>query len=58
MGRRNPFLPWAGFDPWALSAFGLRKPLFYWRSVDVLARLGLVRQRWRPRGTMSAFDRA
>jgi hypothetical protein len=26
MGRRNPFLPWAGLDPWALPAFGLRKP--------------------------------
>ena len=58
MGRRNPFLPWAGFDPWALPAFGLRKPLFYWRSVDLLARLGLGRQRWRPCGSVSAFDRA
>ena len=26
MGRRNPFLPWAGFDPWAIPALGLRKP--------------------------------
>ncbi|MGE3782800.1 MAG: phytanoyl-CoA dioxygenase family protein [Alphaproteobacteria bacterium] len=58
MGRRNPFLPWAGLDPWALPAFGLRKPLFYWRSVDLLARLGLGRQRWRPCGPVSAFDRA
>lgn len=58
MGRRNPFLPWAGLDPWALPAFGLRKPLFYWRAVDLLARLGLGRQRWRPCGQVSAFDRA
>jgi hypothetical protein len=58
MGRRNPFLPWAGFDPWALPALGLRKPLFYWRSVDLLARLGLGRQRWRPCGPVSAFDQA
>ncbi len=58
MGRRNPFLPWAGFDLWAFPAFGLRKPLFYWRSVDLLACLGLGRQRWRPCGSVSAFDRA
>ena len=58
MGRRNPFLPWAGFDPWAIPALGLRKPLFYWKSVDLLARFGLGRQRWRPCGPVSAFDRA
>ena len=58
MGRRNPFLPWAGLDPWTLPALGLRKPLVYWKSVDLLARFGLGRQRWRPRGAVSAFDRA
>ena len=58
MGRRNPFLPWAGFDPWAIPALGLRKPILYWKAVDLLARLGLGRQRWQPRGPISAFDRA
>jgi hypothetical protein len=58
MARRNPFLPWAGLDPWTLPALGLRKPLFYWKSVDLLARFGLGRQRWQPRGPLSAFDRA
>jgi hypothetical protein len=58
MARRNPFLPWAGFDPWTIPALGLRKPILYWKSVDLLARLGLGRQRWRPRGPISAFDRA
>jgi hypothetical protein len=58
MGRRNPFLPWTGLDPWSVAALGLRKPLFYWKSVDLLARLGLGRQRWRDRGTVSAFDPA
>jgi Phytanoyl-CoA dioxygenase (PhyH) len=58
MGRRNPFLPWAGFDPWAFPGLGLRKPLVYWKSVDLLARFGLGRQRWRPCGPASAFDRA
>jgi hypothetical protein len=28
----------------------------YWKSLDILERLGLGRQRWRDRGTLSAFD--
>jgi hypothetical protein len=56
MGRRNPFLPWTGLDPWSIAPLGLRKPLFYWKSVDLLERIGLGRQRWRPRGSVSAFD--
>jgi hypothetical protein len=56
MGRRNPFLPWTGLDPWSVAALGLRKPLLYWKSVDLLARLGLGRQRWQARGTTSPFD--
>ena len=57
-GRRNPFLPWAGLDPWSLAGFGLRKPILYWKSVDLLERLGLGHQRWRARGIRSAFDPA
>jgi Phytanoyl-CoA dioxygenase (PhyH) len=57
-GRRNPFLPWTGLDPWGIAALHLRKPLLYWKSVDLLARLGLGRQRWRARGILSAFDPA
>lgn len=57
-GRRNPFLPWTGFDPWSVAALGLRKPAFYWKSVDLLERLGLGRQRWRSRDNVSAFDPA
>jgi Phytanoyl-CoA dioxygenase (PhyH) len=55
-GRRNPFLPWTGLDPWSLDALGLRKPLLYWKSVDLLETLGLGRQRWHARGSLSAFD--
>jgi len=58
MGRRNPFLPWTGLDPWSVAAFGLRKPILYWKSVDVMERLGIGRQRWRARGDLSAFDPA
>ena len=58
MGRRNPFLPWNGLDPWSIPGLGSCKPSFYWRSVDVLEGLGLARQRWRPRPATSAFDPA
>src|SRR5207248_2340253 len=27
LGRRNPFLPWTGLDPWSIAALGLRKPI-------------------------------
>ena len=57
-GRRNPFLPWTGLDPWSVDALGLRKPLLYWKSVDLLESAGLGRQRWRPRSGVSAFDPA
>jgi phytanoyl-CoA dioxygenase PhyH len=55
-GRRNPFLPWAGLDPWSLPALGLRKPALYWRAVDLMERAGLGRQRWRARAAASPFD--
>jgi len=58
MGRRNPFLPWTGLDPWSIAPLGLRKPLLYWKSVDLLERIGLGHQRWRARASVSAFDPA
>jgi hypothetical protein len=57
-GRRNPFLPWAGLDPWSIGTLSLRKPLLYWKSLDLLAAAGLGRQRWRARPGISAFDPA
>lgn len=57
-GRRNPFLPWSGLDPWSIGALGLRKPALHWRSLDLLAAAGLGRQRWQARGRLSAFDPA
>jgi hypothetical protein len=58
LGRRNPFLPWTGLDPWSIAALGLRKPMLYWKSVDFLESVGLGHQRWRARGSLSAFDPA
>src|SRR5581483_10234586 len=39
-------------------AFGRRKPLWHWQALDLIAALGLGRQRWRPRAPVSAFDPA
>ncbi|HJU15234.1 MAG TPA: phytanoyl-CoA dioxygenase family protein [Stellaceae bacterium] len=57
-GRRNPFLPWSGLDPWSIGALSLNKPLLYWKSLDLLAAAGLGRQRWQARAGVSAFDPA
>jgi phytanoyl-CoA dioxygenase PhyH len=55
-GRRNPFLPMVGLDPWSIEALGLRKPQIYWRLLDICERAGLARQRWRGCGEVSPFD--
>jgi len=57
-GRRNPFLPWIGLDPWSIGDFGhYRVPLF-WRGSDLAESIGLKRNVWRPRDDISAFDGA
>ena len=56
-GRRSPFVPWAGFDPW--TGVGLaRRSLIGWRLGDALQRAGIKAQRWRARIGVSAFDPA
>jgi hypothetical protein len=47
-GRRNPFLPWLGFDPAALPLIkGNAVPLF-WGASDLAVRLGIGRNPWQP----------
>lgn len=57
-GRRNPFLPWAGLDPWTVGGLGHYRASLYWHGRDVAERLGLGRNVWRAREDMSAFDGA
>ena len=57
-GRRNPFLPWIGLDPWSIGSLALLKPKLYWSALDRLSGWGLARQRWRARAAVSAFDPA
>jgi hypothetical protein len=56
-GRRSPFLPWAGFDPWSGTALA-RRSLLGWRLGDLLERGGVKPHRWRARLGVSAFDPA
>jgi hypothetical protein len=56
-GRRSPFLPWAGLDPWSGAALA-RRSLLGWQLGDLLERGGLKPHRWRARLGLSAFDPA
>lgn len=52
--RRNPFLPFIGLDPWALSPLKGRQAPIFWRLLDGLEKVGLGRSPWRDAGTITA----
>jgi hypothetical protein len=56
-GRRSPFPPWAGLDPWSAAALA-RRSLVGWRLGELVERSGLKPHRWRARLGVSAFDPA
>jgi hypothetical protein len=56
-GRRSPFIPWAGFDPWTGAGLA-RRSLAGWRLGDALEKAGIKPHRWRLRLGVSAFDQA
>ena len=56
-GRRSPFIPWAGFDPWTGAGLA-RRSLAGWRLGDALEKVRIKPHRWRPRLGVSAFDPA
>jgi hypothetical protein len=56
-GRRSPFVPWAGLDPWTAAALA-RRSLIGWQLGDLLERAGIKPHRWRLRTGLSAFDPA
>ncbi len=57
-GRRNPFLPWAGLDPWGTEALGGRRMPAFWAARDLLARAGVKPNHWRQLVGVSPFDAA
>ena len=45
-GRRNPFLPWLGFDVAAMPSIKGRAVPVYWSVMDLVERLHLGRNPW------------
>ena len=56
-GRRSPFVPWTGFDPWTAAALA-RRSLIGWQIGDLLERAGIKPHRWRLRTGQSIFEPA
>jgi hypothetical protein len=56
-GRRNPFLPWTGFDALSLPGIAERRAPFYGRALDRLSNLGLASQPWRDVGLRGLAER-
>ena len=54
--RRNPFVPWAGFDFMSWRPLAIRRGGWLWRMVDGLDRLGMMKQHWRPAGIRRPID--
>ena len=53
-GRRNPFLPWLGWDPVAMPIVKGRAISLAWGVSDVAERLHLGRNPWRAAGKLTA----
>ena len=51
-GRRNPFLPWAGLDPFSLPGIAERRAPFAWAARDRLR--GMIGQPWADVGPKTA----
>jgi hypothetical protein len=49
-GRRNPFLPWLGFDLAAMPFVKGRSVPLYWSAMDIFERLHFGSNPWRPSG--------
>lgn len=56
-GRRSPFIPWTGLDPWTATGLA-RRSLVGWQLGDAIEKAGIKPHRWRLRRGVSAFDPA
>lgn len=55
-GRRNPFLPWSGLDPWSIPGIAERRIPFVWDVRDFLHGKGLMAQPWKDVGRLKPQD--
>ncbi|CAN5348447.1 phytanoyl-CoA dioxygenase family protein [soil metagenome] len=49
-GRRNPFLPWTGFDPLSLPGLAEARVPLLWGALDLAEKLGMKNNPWRRAG--------
>jgi hypothetical protein len=52
-GRRNPFLPWLGWDPLGMPVIKNHAVPLSWAWADIGERLHLKRNPWRPAGILT-----
>jgi hypothetical protein len=55
-GRRSPFLPWVGLDPWRIPALGHRRAHWFWSAADMIEAAGGTVNVWLARANAGAFD--
>ena len=55
-GRRNPFLPWLGFDVAAMPFVKGRAVPLYWSAMDIAESLHLSSNPWRNAGTATPIE--
>jgi hypothetical protein len=55
-GRRNPYLPWAGLDPFSLPGIAQARVPLMWKALDAGQRLGLTRNSWVDKGLKRPLD--
>lgn len=56
-GRRNPFLPWLGFDFAATPLVRGRAVPLYWSAMDIAEKLGIGTNPWQPAGVVGPIER-
>lgn len=56
LGRRNPFLPWLGLDPWSAPPLRDRRAMLRQAGLEVLIRAGLARRLWHRVGHVRVDD--
>jgi hypothetical protein len=55
-GRKNPFLPWTGFDLGSLPGVAERRIAWSWKARDLIERAGLGGHAWRDVGRIKPQD--
>ncbi|HEX8232860.1 MAG TPA: phytanoyl-CoA dioxygenase family protein [Caulobacteraceae bacterium] len=51
--RRNPFLPWTGFDLGSVPPVRSRQAVIAWKFMELKGKLGLPTPKWRDTGAVS-----